>query len=122
MNYMFAMCAGKRTLMSMETIINPIGALLRARPGDDMKFDGMEIDDKVLKEYVDKVREMTKRSINMPIGVRVQFDDDEREKLHDEILDEFNQSRGSGFDNALKDYVEELGSKEGWFLKWSDLP
>lgn len=87
-----------------------------------MKIADIEVDDDTLAEYIEKVRHMIERSRSLPPGVQIQIDDREREELHEEILDKYDQSRGSAFDLALRDYVEKLGSKEKWFLTWDDLP
>lgn len=86
-----------------------------------MKIADVEIDDEVLAEYIEKVRHMIEQSGKMPVGVYLGYMDGEREELHEKILDAHNQTRGSSFDMALRKHVEEIGSKEGWFLTWDDV-
>jgi len=86
--------------------------------GDVMKIADIDVDDEVLAEYIEKVRHMIEKGKEMPIGVSLGYMDSEREELHDKILDVHNQSRGSAFDIALREHVEDIGSKEGWFMTW----
>jgi len=83
-----------------------------------MKIADIDVDDEVLAEYIEKVRHMIEKGKEMPIGVSLGYMDSEREELHDKILDVHNQSRGSAFDIALREHVEDIGSKEGWFMTW----
>ena len=76
---------------------------------------GIEVDNKLLAEYIEEVRAMIKRSNDLPLGVRLPFSDETRTALHDIILTSVRQERGSPFSMALSKYLDDLCKKEGWF-------
>jgi len=75
-----------------------------------------------LTEYIKQVREMILKGRDMPMGVVIQSDDYDRERLHDEFLDKYKQDRGSEFDKALTEHVHAVGKDQGWWIDWDDLP
>lgn len=87
-----------------------------------MLLAGIEVKSVDVANYIKQVREMILKSRDMPIGVVIQSDDYERERLHNEFLDKYNQDRGSEFDKALTQHIEATGREQGWFISWNDLP
>ena len=87
-----------------------------------MILGGVKVKPLDVTNYIKQVRDMILRSRDMPIGVVIQSDDYERERLHNELLDKYNQDRGSEFDKALTKYYEKIGKEQGWFIDWADLP
>jgi len=78
-----------------------------------MIIGGLEVDDKLLAEYIEHVRDMAMSDV--PIGVSVQYKEETRRALHDIILTSVRQSRYSEFSKALDEYVEKLAKKERWY-------
>ena len=80
-----------------------------------MIIEGIEVSDDLMAEYIEKVRYLIQRSNELPVGVTIPMDDEERRAYHDIILLSVKQERGSVFSRKLSEYIDDLADKEGWF-------
>jgi len=78
------------------------------------KIDGKEVDEYLLRDYIQAIREMVGVADVICAGVQLGELDRRREELHMKILKSVSANYCDDFDRTLSKYCTQVQRREGW--------